>query len=182
MDKAELTHMPCGILAEFDSADDLYSACERMRGAGFTRWDAHTPFPVHGLSRAMGVRNSRVPWVVLVSALLGAAGAMLLQWWTSAVDYPLVIAGKPLFSWPAFIPVTFEVMVLFGAGAAFVSMLAFNRLPKHNNWVFASSRFERVTNDKFFVSVEAADPKFDEEATLALLGELGATHVEVVRQ
>ena len=98
-----------GILAEFATPADLYHACERVRDAGFTRWDAHTPFPVHGLEGAMGLRRSPLPWIVLVMGLTGAALGFVLQWWVHASAYPLVISGKPFFSWPAFIPITFEV-------------------------------------------------------------------------
>ena len=109
-----------GILAEFATPADLYHACERVRDAGFTRWDAHTPFPVHGLDRAIGLRRSPLPWIVLVMGLTGAALGFVLQWWVHTSAYPLVISGKPFFSWPAFIPITFEVGVLFGAlGAVF---------------------------------------------------------------
>ena len=102
-----------GILAEFATPADLYHACERVRDAGFTRWDAHTPFPVHGLERAMGLPRSPLPWIVLGMGLTGAALGFILQWWVHAAAYPLVISGKPYFSWPAFIPITFEVSVLF---------------------------------------------------------------------
>ena len=100
-----------GILAEFATPTDLYHACERVRDAGFTRWDAHTPFPVHGLEKAMGLRRSPLPWIVLVMGLTGAALGFGLQWWVHASAYPLVISGKPFFSWPAFIPITFELAV-----------------------------------------------------------------------
>ena len=98
-----------GFLAEFATPADLYRACERVRDAGFTRWDAHSPFPVHGLERAMGLRRSPLPWIVLGMALMGAALGFGLQWWVHARAYPLVISGKPYFSWPAYIPITFEV-------------------------------------------------------------------------
>ena len=114
---------PYGLLAEFETAAELYHACEEVRDAGFSRWDAHTPFPVHGLNKAMGVPPSRLPHFVFVMGLTGACGAMLLQWWTSAVDYRIIIAAKPYFSWQAFVPITFEVMVLFAAGTAVLGML-----------------------------------------------------------
>ena len=102
-----------GILAEFSTPTDLYYACERVRDEGFTRWDAHTPFPVHGLEKAMGLRRSPLPWIVLGAGLTGAALGFLLQWWVHDRAYPLVISGKPYFAWPAMIPVTFELGVLF---------------------------------------------------------------------
>ena len=169
-----------GLLAEFETTSKLLHACERLRDEGYSRWDAHAPFPVHGLDRAMGLRPSRLPFVVLVMALSGGAAAFALQWWIHAWDYPLVISGKPFFSWPAFIPVTFEVTVLFGALGAFLGMLHFNRLPQHYHSLFRSQRFERVTDDKFFISVEARDPRYDAKGTAKLLEEIGATNVEMV--
>jgi hypothetical protein len=171
---------PYGILAEFATPADLHHACERVRDAGFTRWDAHTPFPVHGLEQAMGLRRSPLPWIVLVMGLTGAAVGFLFQWWVHAVAYPLVISGKPFFSWPAFIPITFEVSVLFAALGAVVGMLGLNRLPMHYHPLFRSTVFERVTDDAFFISIESWDPKFDAAATDTLLRSLGARSVELL--
>ena len=151
-----------------------------MRDAGFDRWDAHTPFPIHGLDKAMGLKRSMVSAFVLVLGLSGATLGMLLQWWTAAVDYPMVISGKPMFSWPAFIPITFECGVLGGATGAVLGMLIMAGLPQHHHPLFNSERFTRVTDDAFFISIEAADPKFDSEATRSLLQDIGATHVELV--
>ena len=133
-----------GVLGEFATPADLYHACERVRDAGFTRWDAHSPFPVHGLERAMGLRRSPLPWIVLVMGLTGAALGFVLQWWVHTSAYPLVISGKPFFTWPAFIPITFEVAVLFGALGAVFGMLGLNRLPMHHHPLFQSKVFERV--------------------------------------
>jgi len=169
-----------GILAEFPNPGKLFSACENIRDLGYRKWDAHSPFPVHGLERAMGLRDSLLPWVVLVMGLTGASLAMLLQWWISAVAYKLVIAGKPFFSWPAFIPVTFEIGVLFSALGAVIGMFAFNGLPRLNHPLFNSERFLRSTDDGFFISIEAADPNFDPETIESFLVGLGATSVEVV--
>jgi len=171
-----------GIVAEFDSPQRLLAACEHMRDGGYTRWDAHCPYPLHGLDEAMGLPRSRLPWIVLVMALTGGSLGMLLQWWISAVDFPLVIGAKPLFSWQAFVPVTFELTILFGAAGALLGMLGLNRLPRLHNWVFDSKRFERVSDDRFFVSVDAQDPKFDEEALCNLLTGTGAVAVETVRR
>ena len=171
-----------GILAEFASPRDLYHACEKVREAGFTRWDAHSPFHVHGLPRAMGLKRSKLPFVALAFGLGGAAGAMLLQWWTSSVDYPLVISGKPYFSWQAYVPITFELGVLGAAFAAVLGMLAFNQLPTLFHPLFHSKRFQRVTDDGFFISIESWDPKFDPEKNSEFLKSIGSTHVEVVRR
>jgi hypothetical protein len=169
-----------GILAEFATPADLYHACERVRDAGFTRWDAHSPFPVHGLAGAMGLRRSTLPWIVLVMGLMGAALGFLLQWWVHSIAYPLVISGKPYVAWPAYIPITFEVGVLFGALGAVFGMLGLNRLPMHHHPLFRSRVFERVTDDAFFISIESWDPRFDPTGTAKLLESLGARSVELL--
>ena len=169
-----------GMLAEFESPKALYRACESVRDAGFTRWDAHSPFPVHGLDRAMGMKRSMLPWIILVLGLAGAATGFVLQWWVHAEAYPLVISGKPYFSWPAYIPITFELGVLGGALGAVFGMLGLNQLPRHHHPIFESARFARASDDRFFVSIEAADPKFDAVATRRLLESAGAAAVETI--
>lgn len=169
-----------GLLAEFATPAELFHACERVRDEGFTRWDAHTPFPVHGLEHAMGLRRSPLPWIVLAMGLTGAAVGFGLQWWVHASAYPLVISGKPHFAWPAYIPITFEVAVLFAALGAVLGMLALNRLPMHYHPLFRSKVFERVTDDAFFISIESWDPRFDSSGTRTLLESLGARNVELV--
>jgi hypothetical protein len=169
-----------GLLARFENAQAIYRACEKVRDAGYTKWDSHTPFPVHGLDHAMGVKASRLPWLVLLTGLTGATGGMLLQWWVAVHAYPLVISGKPLFSWPAFVPVTFELGVLFGALGAVFGMFAFNQLPMLYHPLFSSKAFERATDDGFFISIESWDPKYDETRTAALLRDVGAVDVELV--
>ncbi len=169
-----------GLLAEFSTPEDLMYACAKVRDEGFDRWDAHTPFPVHGLDRAMGLRRSLVSLFVLVMGLSGAALGMLMQWWMSAVSYPLVISGKPLFSWPAFVPIMFECGVLGGAGGAVLGFLIMSRLPRHHHALFNSERFTQVTDDAFFISIEADDPRFDADETPRFLQQLGARHVEAV--
>lgn len=169
-----------GVLAEFDSPGSLERACNGVREAGYQKWDAHTPFPIHGLERAMGLRRSWVPFFVLVLGLGGAAAGMGLQWWVSVHAYPLVISGKPLFSWPAFVPIMFECGVLGGALGAFFGFLGLSRLPRHHHPLFESIRFEGVSDDRFFVSIEAEDARFHREKTVSLLEELGAVHVEVI--
>ena len=169
-----------GILAEFATPADLYHACERVRDAGFTRWDSHSPFPVHGLHTAMGLKRSTLPWIVLVMALTGGALGFILQWWVHTTAYPLVISGKPFFTWPAFIPVTFEVAVLFGALGAVFGMFGLNRLPMHHHPLFKSKVFERASDDTFFISIESWDPRFDPSGTAKLLKSLGARSVELL--
>lgn len=167
-----------GYLAEFDSVGALLEACAQVRDAGFTRWDAHTPFPVHGLDAAMGLRSTKLPWLVFGAGATGAGLGLLMQWWINAVDYPLNISGKPLFSIPANVPITFEVTILLSALTAFVGMLAFNGLPRYHHPLFQSERFRRVTNDRFFISIEARDPRCRGEETARFLAGLGAVAVE----
>ena len=169
-----------GLLAEYDSAASLYAACERVRDAGYAAWDAYSPFPVHGLEKAMGLRASLVPYIVCVMGFTGAALGFLLQYWTSAVDYPLIISAKPFNSYQAFVPVTFECGILIGAFGAVFGMFGLNRLPQLYHSLFNSKRFERVTDDKFFIAIETRDPRFDPEKTRALLESTGATAIEEV--
>jgi len=171
-----------GLLAEYETPGELYEACEKLRDAGYGAWDAHSPFPVHGLEKAMGVRPSIVPWIVLVMGFSGAALGYLLQWWTSVVDYPLLISAKPYNSYPAFVPVIFELGILLGSFGAVFGMFGLNRLPTLYHSLFNSPRFSKVTDDKFFISVEARDPKYDPERTRELLQSTGATAVEEVEE
>jgi hypothetical protein len=169
-----------GVLAEFASPKDLYHACERVRDAGYTRWDAHSPFPVHGLDHAMGLGRSRLPYVTLFFGLCGAIGGFALQIWANGIAYPIVISGKPYFNWQPYIPVTFELGVLLAAISTVVGMLAFNELPMLFHPLFGSRAFERVTDDGFFISIESWDPKFDLKGTERFLSSIGASRVERV--
>lgn len=171
-----------GLLAEFDSAETLKAAAVRVRDEGFTQWDVHSPFPVHGIERAMGMRPTPLPWLVLAAGVAGGITAIAMQWWMNAVAYPQVISGKPFFSLPANIPVAFELVVLFSALAAFGGALALNRLPQFSHFVFRAKAFRRVTTDGFFLSIAAADPKFGEASTRELLQSVGATAVETCRE
>lgn len=171
---------PWGALAELAGPGALLAAARAVREAGYERFDAHSPFPVHGLDKAMGLKRSPVPLFVLVLGLGGAAGGMLLQWWVSAEAYRLVISGKPFFSWQAFVPIMFECGVLGGALGAIGGFLAMARLPRHHHPLFASAAFERMSDDGFFLSVEADDPRFDPRATVELLTRAGASRVELI--
>jgi hypothetical protein len=171
-----------GLLAEFRTVPEILHASEAMRDAGYKRWDAHTPFPVHGLNDAMGIRMTRLPLAVLACGLTGGSLAMLMQWWMNAHDYQYQISGKPLFSVPANIPVLFEVTVLLSAVGAFISMLAMNGLPQHHHPLLKTERFLRASQDRFFITVEATDPKFDLERLRAMLERLGSTHIEQVEE
>ena len=167
-----------GYLVEFPTPGAVLAAANQVREEGFTRWDAHSPYPVHGLDGAMGIRGTVLPWVVMGAGVTGCLAGLLLQWWTNAHNYRFLISGKPAWSIPANIPVTFEITVLFSAIGAFLGMLLFNGFPAWHHMVFASARFRQATQDRFFISIEAADPLFDEERTGAFLKSLGGTHVE----
>jgi len=167
-----------GYLVEFETAGELLTAAEKVRDAGFRSWDCHTPFPVHGLDDAMGLGCTKLPWIVLGSGAGGAFLGMLMQWWMNSVDYPLIISGKPLWSIPANVPVGFELTVLMAAFGAFFGMLAFNRLPQLHHPVFQSERFKRASADRFFLSLEAADPLFEAGRTLEFAESLGGVQVE----
>ena len=169
-----------GLLAEFDTPQAIYHACEEVRDAGYTKWDSYTPFPVHGLDKAMGLKASKVPWVSLVAGVTGASLGMILQWWIATSGYETVISGKPFFSFQAFVPVTFELGILFGGLGTALGMFHFNRLPQYYHSVFNSERFKAVTDDKFFIGIEADDKLYDARKTKKLLKKLGATHVEEV--
>ncbi len=167
-----------GYLVEFDKVDELLRAARTVRDAGYTRWDAHTPFVIHGLDAAMGVKKTVLPYIVFCAGLTGTAAGIFLQWWTNAVDYPFLISGKPLFSLPANIPVAFETTILFAAISALVGMLALNGLPQLHHPLFRSRSFKRVTDDRFFISIEAEDPVFDTTATRELLESVSGQPVE----
>jgi mono/diheme cytochrome c family protein len=177
-DQHETRQQVAGVLAEFGSPDALIAAAAKVREAGYEDFDAHSPFPVHGIDPAVGIRRTPLPWLVLMAGIAGAIIALLMQWWTNAVDYPLIISGKPLFSLPANIPVTFELIVLLSAFAAFFGVFALSGLPLFGHALFSRDRFRRATTDGFFISVDAEDPKFDEAAVSQLLQDAGATVVE----
>ena len=167
-----------GLMVDFETVEQLITAAEKIRDAGYTRWDAHTPFPVHGLDRAMGLKGSRLPWIVMAGGTVGCGFGIFLQWWTNAHNYQFAISGKPFWSLPANIPIAFELTVLFSAITAFTSVILLNGLPQLHHPVFTSERFRRVTQDRFFLSIEASDPLFDEQRTLSFLRGLGGTAVE----
>jgi len=169
-----------GILAEFATPQALLQAAAAVRDAGFTKWDAHTPYAVHGLDKAMGIRPTRLAWFVFAAGLAGACTGLGLQWFCNTSDYPLLVSGKPYFSLPANIPVVFELTILFAAGAAVLGMLGLNGLPQLYHALFKRPRFRRVTDDRFFIAIEAADPRFDAGQAEALLRARGALAVERV--
>ncbi|MCS6885952.1 MAG: DUF3341 domain-containing protein [Acidobacteriota bacterium] len=171
-----------GALAMFDTPEQIVEAARRVRERGYVRFDCHTPFPVHGLEAAMGLTRSKLPFLVLGGGAMGVLAAILLQWWTGAVDYPLLIGGKPYFAMEFATPVTFELMVLFSAFTSVFGMLALNGLPMLYHPLFNAEIFARVTDDKFFISIEAIDPRFDRGHTVEFLRSLGASEVVLVEE
>lgn len=169
-----------GLLVEFDDPVALEHACEQVRDAGFRDWDAHTPFPVHGMDAAMGIEGTKLPLFVLVGGLTGMTAALLMIWWMNAVDYPFIISGKPMFGWPAAMPVTFELTVLFSAFATFFGMWGLNGMPRLSHPLFSNERFRRATSDRFFIVIEKTDPKFDLERTRTFLEGLGGLAVDEI--
>jgi hypothetical protein len=169
-----------GLLAEYENVDRILNAARAVRRAGFTRWDVHSPFPIHGIDYAMGIKPTILPWIVLGGGLTGLFGGIALQWYCNAYDYPFMISGKPLWSFPANIPVIFEMTVLFSALTAVFGMLGLSKLPQLYNPLFKHDRFRRVTSDRFFIVIDASDKKFDEAKTTQLLLDAGATSVERV--
>jgi hypothetical protein len=169
-----------GLLAEYPYVDQILKAARAVRRAGFSRWDVHSPFPIHGIDYAMGIRPTVLPWLVLCGGLTGLASAILLQWYCNAYDYKFLISGKPIWSFPANVPIMFELTVLFSAFTAVFGMLGLNGLPRLYNPLFKSERFRRVTTDRFFIVIDSSDPKFNEQETTRLLTDAGALGVERV--
>lgn len=169
-----------GLVASFDKIDEFLAAVTKIRDAGFSKWDTHTPFVVHGLDAAMGIKPTKLPFLVFGAGLTGCAAGIGLQWFTNAFDYPYLISGKPIFSLPANIPVAFEMTILFSAISALIGMLAFNGLPQLSHPLHSSRLMKRATDDTFLISIEAADPNFDPVTTLELLESLGPLQVEAV--
>ena len=169
-----------GYIAEFNSPGDLVHAAETLRDQGFKKFETYSPFPIHGMDAAMGLSDSKLGWIVLACGLTGGSLALLMQWWMAAVDYKVVIGGKPFFSYQAFVPITFELTILLSAFGAVFGMLALNGLPQHYHPVFKHPRFRKASDDGFFLTVEAGDPKFDAEKTKALLAEIGGQHIDLL--
>ena len=166
-----------GVMAEFDTAEQVLEATRRARREGYTEMDAYTPYPVEGLSDELGLTRTRVPFVVLMAGLVGAAAGFFMQYWSMAVDYPFNVGGRPENSWPVFIPITFEVMVLVAAFAALLGMLFIHGLPRPYHPVFKVDRFVEANSYSFFLCIESTDPRFDREGTRQFLAGLGAKAV-----
>jgi hypothetical protein len=172
---------PFAVVGAFATPAALTAACRRLYDAGYRRFDAHTPFPVHGLEKAMGLRPSKLPWIVLACGLTGGLFAFGLQTWVHTLGYAQNISGKPFFAFQAYVPITFELTVLFAAFGTFFGVWGLSRLPRLFHPVMQHPAFVSASDDRFLVSIERDDPLFDGERTPALLAELGAHDVQEVQ-
>ncbi|MEQ9453778.1 MAG: DUF3341 domain-containing protein [Phycisphaeraceae bacterium] len=182
-----------GIIAEFKDINVLMPAVRKCRDDGYSKWDVHAPFPIHGIDEEMGLKRSILPYFVLVGGLIGMSLGIILTvytmagpintWlWVNLEAYPYLISGKPYNSFPAYIPPIFELTILFSAFTAVFSMFALNGLPMLFHPLFKSTNFRRATADRFFICIEARDPKFDPETTYNYLRELGPESLEVIEE
>jgi hypothetical protein len=169
-----------GVVAEFDSPAAVLSAAEKVRDAGYSRWDVFSPFPVHGLDKIMGLKNSRVGWFSFVFGAGAFIGTMGMIWYMNDFDYPILVGGKPMFSTPMSVVPSYILLVLAAALGAFIGMIALNELPRHHHPLFEGKRFALVSRDKFVLAIGATDPKYSETETRRLLETIGGTHIEII--
>jgi hypothetical protein len=180
--KTESGERVYGMMAEFAGPADIYHAAEKVRDGGYRNWDVYSPFAIHGMDEAMGIKMTKLPLLVATIGLSMAGLGFIFQWWVTAVTFPLVVQGKPYAAWEPFTPVTFEIGVLFTAFASLLGMLAFNALPRWHHPLLKKQRFLRVSNDRFIICVEAKDEKFDPVKTRKLFESAGATAVDLVEE
>ncbi len=171
-----------GVVAEYDSPELLLEAAAQVRAAGYKRLEAYTPFPIHGLVDTVGFKDEKVPWIVFLGGITGASLGYALQYYTSVIDYPLNVGGKPLNSLPMFFPVMYECTILFASFGAFLGMLGLNKLPQPYHGVFNTPNFERASQDKFFLAIEADDAQFDEVETKKFMETTNANSVSLVKE
>lgn len=172
-----------GMVAEFETPAAVLSAAEQVRKAGFRKWDVFTPYPIHGMDRAMGLRNSVVGWFTFIGGVTGYFTGMLMIWWMNAYDYPIIIGGKPMFSPFSAFPPSYELTILFGAFGTLFGMMFLNRLPRLHHPLLKNRRFTQgATHDKFFVVIECSDPRYTERETRQLLEKAGSGHIELVEE
>lgn len=168
-----------GLMAEFDSAEELLRAASRARREGYKRMDAFTPFPVEGLTEALGKKKSLVPFLVFLGGATGCFGGFFMEWFANVIHYRINSGGRPYNSWPAFIPITFELTVLFAGFTALFALIFLNRQPQLYHPVFNAPNFERASLDKFFLCIEANDVRFEQSKTSEFLKSLGARVSEI---
>lgn len=169
-----------GIVARFETPAAVYHAAEMVRDKGYRRWDVYSPFPIHNIEGAMGIKRTKLPYLVAMIGFTGAGLGLLLQYWVTAVAFPLVVQGKPYGAWEPFVPIMFEMGVLPSAFAALFGMLALNGLPRFHHPLLSRADFRRVSDDKFFICIEAEDPNFNARDVRLLLESAGATSVDIV--
>jgi len=169
-----------GVMAEFENATDLVTAARRVYAVGYRRINGYSPYPIEELSEAIGFTHTSLPLIVFIGGVLGGLGGFFMQYWIEVINYPINVGGKPYNSWPAFIPITFETTVLCAAFAAVLGMLVLNKLPQPYHPVFNVPNFALATRDRFFLAVEANDPKFNHDEVVALLKSLDALEVNDV--
>lgn len=166
-----------GVMAEFDTPAQIIAAARAAREAGYTKIDAYSPFPIHEMDAALGIKKTILPLLIFGAGLAGCLGGFLLQYWTMGIDYPINVGGRPYLSLPAFIPIMFECTVLAASFMAVVGMIALNGLPQPYHPVFNVPRFELASREKFFLAIEASDPKYKHDETTQLLRDLDAREV-----
>jgi hypothetical protein len=171
-----------GLMAEFETPEELLAAAKRAYREGYRQMEGYSPFPVEGLAEALGHKKTLVPLIVLLCAIAGGLGGYFMEYYAMKISYPINVGGRPLNSWPAFIPITFELTILGGALSAVIGMLALNRLPRPHHPVFNAPHFERASVDRFFLCVEAGDAKFNPEETRKFLESLRARSVSEVSE
>lgn len=169
-----------GLLAGFTQPEPLLAAARRAREAGYRVMDAYTPFPVEGLAEAVGLPRTRIQAIILIAGICGGVGAFIMQYYSAVYHYPINIGGRPLNSWPAFVPLMFELTVLSAALTALIAMVLLNGLPRPHHPLFGNTHFDRASRDRFFLCISAEDPRFDREATREFLESLGAESVSEV--
>ena len=170
-----------GLLAVFETPADAMHAAEKVRDAGYSKWDVHTPYPVHGMDAAMGLSNSKVGWFTFLGGVTGYTTGMTMIWWMNAFDYKIVIGGKPMFSPFYAFPVSYELTILFASFGSLIGMFLLNRLPRLHHPLLKNRKFcQGATHDKFIVVIETADPKFNDQETRKLLASAGSKHIEMV--
>lgn len=169
-----------GIIAEYLTPADIMHAAEKVRDAGFRKWDVFTPFPIHGMDQAMGLKNSKVGWFSFLGGVTGYTTGMLMIWWMNALDYPILIGGKPMFSPYSAFPPSYELTILFGSFGALGGMLILNRLPRLHHPLLKNRRFALASHDRYYLVIETSDPKYSQTETRKLLESLGSAHIELV--
>ncbi|HTA30629.1 MAG TPA: DUF3341 domain-containing protein [Candidatus Cybelea sp.] len=170
------------IMAEFETPAAILHAAQKVRDNGYRQWDVFSPFPIHGMDGAMGIKNSKVGWFSFIGGCSGYTTGMLMIWFMNAYDYRIVIGGKPMFSPFSAFPPSYELTILFGAFGALLGMLFLNRLPRLHHPLLKNRRFALATHDRYFVVIESSDPKYSENETRRLLESMGSKHIEMVEE